>query len=153
MGVSHFHIKLALEKHEILHLTKISRYTVVILFVILRKSHYANLFTGFEFTCAQTPYNMRGLLIGIFFSVQGMFSLLSVLMQYLFMTSQYTFPTLTCSGWYYLVLLCFSVFGFLFFVLVACKYKRRRRDEVFNSVTLIEEHYVSFLNRRNHEAS
>ena len=93
---------------------------------------------------------MRGLLIGIFFSMQGAFSLVSLLLQYLFMESQLlhnlkVITGLSCGSWYYLVLLSLSMFGLLFYVVASCKYKRRKRDDVFNEVTLIEEHYVSSI--------
>lgn len=92
---------------------------------------------------------MRGLLIGVFFSVQGISSLLSVLVQYLFTTSRNVYPIFSCGGWYYFAIMCCAIFSFLFYLIVACRYKRRKRDDLFSSVALIEEHYASLLSRRN----
>ena len=97
---------------------------------------------------------MRGLLIGIFFSMQGAFSLISLLLQYLFMENQLlqnikVFTGLSCGSWYYLILLSLALFGLLFYVVASWKYKRRKRDDVFNEVTLIEEYYTSILRRTN----
>ena len=36
-----------------------------------------------------------------------------------------------------------SVLGLAFYWVVAWKYKRRKRDDVFNEVTLIEEYFTS----------
>lgn len=33
--------------------------------------------------------------------------------------------------------------GLVFYGVVACKYKRRKRDDVFNEVALIEEYFTS----------
>ena len=104
-------------------------------------------FTGFEFICAQSPSNMRCLLIGIFFSIQGSFSLLSVLLQYTFSRhTVYDHPFkahtgYTCTFWYYLIYVCLCSFGLLLYFLAACKYKRRQRDDVFSDMQLIEEFF------------
>lgn len=92
---------------------------------------------------------MRCLLIGIFFSIQGFFSLLSVLLQYLFSWSTlYNHPFrgatgYTCAFWYYFIYVCVCLFGLLLFFIVACRYKRRQRDDVFNDMAMIEEFYLT----------
>ncbi len=88
---------------------------------------------------------MRGLLIGLFFSIQGTFSLLATLLEYLFSWSKiYSYPFvgktgLTCAFWYYLVLVCISVLGFCAYIVTACRYKNRQRDDIFSSVAIVEE--------------
>lgn len=102
---------------------------------------------GFEFICAQCPYNMRGLLIGIFFSIQGSSSLLSVVLQYIFSwETVYTYPFrgltgYTCAFWYYLIYVSVCFFGLFLYFLVAIRYKRRRRDDVFSDMRMIEEYF------------
>jgi cbb3-type cytochrome oxidase subunit 3 len=104
---------------------------------------------GFEFICAQSPYNMRGLLIGVFYSVQDLFSLASFLLRFTFSSKDvYSYPFLgktgrTCAFWFFLVAIGVSVLGLAFYWVVAWKYKRRKRDDVFNEVTLIEEYFTS----------
>lgn len=106
---------------------------------------------GFEFICAQSPYNMRGLLIGIFFSVQGTFSLISVILQYLFRWHKvYGYPFIgktgyTCAFWFYIIFTGLSVLGLFLYCLVAYKYKKRQRDDVFNEIAVIEEYFTSGL--------
>ena len=107
------------------------------------------IFTGFELICAQSPYNMRGLLIGVFFSLQDLFSLVSFLLEFTFSSKAVSsYPFLgktgrTCAFWYLLVTIGVSVLGLVFYCVVAWKYKRRKRDDVFNEVTLIEEYFTS----------
>ena len=90
---------------------------------------------------------MRCLLIGIFFSVQGTFSLLSVLLQYTFTwSSVYSHPFrgvtgFTCAFWYYFIYVCVCIFGLLLYFLAAYRYKRRERDDVFSDMRMIEEFF------------
>lgn len=104
---------------------------------------------GFEFICAQSPYNMRGLLVGIFLSFRSLFSLTSLLLRFIFSSKaihSYPFSDKTgqtCAFWYYLIAAGTSILGLVFYGVVACKYKRRKRDDVFNEVALIEEYFTS----------
>ena len=90
---------------------------------------------------------MRCLLIGIFFSVQGTFSLFSVLLQYLFSWERvysHPFQSLTgytCAFWYYLVYVCICFFGLLLYFLAAYRYKQRQRDDVFSDMRMIEDFF------------
>lgn len=92
---------------------------------------------------------MRGLLIGVFFAIQSLFSLASHLLLFTFSSRDaYGYPFLgktghTCAFWYILIAIGVSVLGLVFYGVVACKYKRRKRDDVFNEVTLIEEYFTS----------
>ncbi len=92
---------------------------------------------------------MRGLLIGVFYSVQDLFSLASFLLQFIFSSKDvYSYPFLgktdrTCAFWFFLIAIGVSVLGLVFYWVVAWKYKRRKRDDVFNEVTLIEEYFTS----------
>lgn len=110
---------------------------------------FVHIATVFEFICAQSPYNMRGLLIGIFFSFQGLSSLASLLFQFVFSSEDvYSYPFYgktgrTCVFWYFLIATGVSALGLVFYGVVACKYKRRMRDDVFNEVALIEEYFTS----------
>ncbi len=92
---------------------------------------------------------MRGLLIGIFFSIHGVFSLISVLVDYLFaeipaneaivrVVAQYS-----CAFLFYLVLTCLAMLGMGVYVITACRYKRRKRDDMFNQVGMLEEYFSS----------
>lgn len=102
---------------------------------------------GFEFISAQAPYNMRGFLIGLFFSIQGFSSLASLALQHLFSWKPlhtYAFKASTgynCGFWYYLVLACLAILGVCCYLVTACKYRRRKREDTFNQVGMIEEYF------------
>lgn len=121
---------------------------VVYLYLIFDNAVHHSHHVGFEFICAQSPYNMRGLLVGIFFSIQGLFSLLSVLLEHVFkLRVVYTYPFLSvtglsCAFWYYVVLGGISVLGLVAHLVVAHRYKRRQRDSIFNDVNMIEEYFT-----------
>jgi len=87
---------------------------------------------------------MRGLLLGLFFAVQGLFSLLAVIIQYIFSWRPVlSYSLYSCSFWYYLIIVILGGLGLCLYVLVAYKYKRRKRDDVFHQVGMIEEYYSS----------
>lgn len=105
---------------------------------------------GFEFICAQAPYNMRGLLVGLFFSIQGLFSLISILLQYTFSQhAVYSYPFqgktgLSCGFWYYFILVLISFLGLLLYFLAAHTYKQRQRDNRFDTtITMLEGYFES----------
>lgn len=103
---------------------------------------------GFEFISAQAPSNMRGLLIGIFFSIRDFSSLLSLLLQQLFLwapVKTHTFQAFGCAFWFYLVLAGLAIIAVGLYSVIACKYKRRKRDDLFNTVGMLEEYYFSTL--------
>lgn len=92
---------------------------------------------------------MRGLLVGVFFAFEGLSSLVSLLLQFVFSSEDvYSYPFhsrtgRSCAFWFYLIAVGLSILGLVFYGVVACKYKRRKRDDVFNEVTLIEEYFTS----------
>ena len=58
----------------------------------------------YEFICARSPHAMKGLVIGTFFAIKGVFQLLGVLIIYMPFTSwrpQNRFPS--CGFVYYLI--------------------------------------------------
>ena len=107
------------------------------------------LHVAFEFISAQSPYNMQGLLIGLFFSIQGIFYLLSAILQYVFSTRKvYTYlfieeTSFSCGFWYYCIAVTLSLFGLVLFTILACRYKKRQREDwIVNEITLIEDYFV-----------
>ena len=99
----------------------------------------------FEFICAQSPYAMKGLLIGVFYCSNGIFLALGELIELAFILAYHsrdkfqTFPT--CSFWYYLLSIIIAVAGIAVFSLVARGYKKRRRDEIMFEQTVAERYY------------
>ncbi|XP_064396315.1 solute carrier family 15 member 4-like [Halichondria panicea] len=92
-----------------------------------------------EFVCAQSPYNMRGLLTGYM-----MFLLfLSVSLNYFFamLPNEIYLPIYTIPSIY----TALSVIGLVLYCLLARRYKRRVRDEDYNAHRVVEEVYDRYL--------
>ncbi len=91
-----------------------------------------------EFACAQSPYNMRGLLVGLVYVkyVGSIFfdAIFSILMSSL-CTSEY------CIIIQWSVIAVLILFGFVLFLFVVRRYKLRTRDDGFVAQQIIEEIY------------
>ncbi len=88
----------------------------------------------YEFICAQSPYSMRGLVIGVFFFIYGLFNALVGLIIVIFAL---TFKSeasllLSCGSSYSLSVLTLGILGFFFYVFIARWYKKRQRGGQYN---------------------
>ena len=72
-----------------------------------------------EFICSQSPHSMKGLLIGLFFAINGLYRLLATLIAILLAILLFVLPEsvfISCGLYYYLVnivLLCWCTCGLL----------------------------------------
>ncbi len=94
------------------------------------------------FACAQSPYNMRGLLVGFAFLLH----VSSLLLGELF----FGMTVKLCDKCYnYIiyssVMVAITLFGFILYCLLARWYKRRVRDEEYNVHRVVEEVYDRYL--------
>ena len=97
---------------------------------------------AYEFICAQSPQAMKGLLIGTFFTIKGVFQLISVLVILIPFTVwkfETSFPS--CGFVYYLVNIVVAVIGLVAYTWVARRYQYRQRDEPDNIYRYAEEYY------------
>ena len=93
--------------------------------------------TTFEFISAQSPSSMKGLLIGVFFSIKAFFQLVSgvALIPFSYKPlwdSHYMreYPPVTNCGFGYLLFTCVvALIGLVMFSIVARRYKYRERDD------------------------
>lgn len=106
---------------------------------------------GYEFLCAQSPYNMKGLLFGCYYSMRGIFQLLADVW-YVGWTQGYgnvgsanlvTYPS--CGSWFYLSTTVMGVLGLVVFCLVAKWYKKREREEPANERRFVESYYNKYV--------
>ena len=84
-----------------------------------------------EFVCAQAPYNLRGLLVGLVLSV---LLLTASIRGGIYTTwkagyQKYRPDSPSCGVWFYLFTTIATVFGCLVWCVVAKRYKNRERDE------------------------
>ena len=103
--------------------------------------------TVLEFISAQSPQSMKGLLIGVFFSIKGIFQLISTLALLLFSANGIwagghakEHPPVTNCGFSYLLFVCVAaLIGLILFSVVAKRYKYRERDDRPYDQSQIEE--------------
>ena len=100
---------------------------------------------GMEFVVAQTPYSMRGLLIGVIYGNVALLYLIGYGMSWPFMGHMPTWGngTFSCGFWY----LCLIVFllglsGSVLFALGRC-YKMRKREDVLPNEQIFAERYYA----------
>ena len=99
----------------------------------------------FEFICAQSPHSMKGLLMGLFFALRGLFELLGAVfvVPFSFGPWENLSPTSpSCGFYYYLLSMMFGFAGILSYVVTARRYTYRQRDEVSNERVYIEDYYA-----------
>ena len=99
-----------------------------------------------EFMCAQSPYNMRGLLISF---VAPLVILSATIGADLGRLLFYKIDSMCTQSWCPLILIsvkiAFCSVGFLLFCVVARWYKRRVRDEEYSPQRVVEEVYDRYL--------
>ena len=96
----------------------------------------------FEFICAQSPYNMKGLLIGLGLSVTLAAGTIGEAVSFAWSQSwKMEYSTPSCGFWYYLFTALIGIIGLVALVIVAKWYRRRERDEVVNVREFAENYY------------
>ena len=101
-----------------------------------------------EFICAQAPYNMNGILVGLWLTISYLFITLGVLLPF---TWSSTLDTSTCGIWFYLTTLVLAVVSSVLLGLVIRWYKARERDEIPPSQNLVEEVYHKYQEQATQE--
>ena len=101
-----------------------------------------------EFICAQSPYNMRGMLIGVYYSFRGLFNLLGGCVLLIVTFSYQNSPDLEnppCGGIYYSLITVCAIIGLVVYVCISRKYRRRQRDDrsLLEQYNFVEQYYGS----------
>ncbi len=98
-----------------------------------------------EFACAQSPYKMRGLLLGyvLFMYLISFLVNISIIHNFPFGDVEFKYLIITSS-----VFTTFSLVGFVLYCLVARWYKMRVRDENYDVHRVVEEVYDRYLSQR-----
>ena len=93
-----------------------------------------------EFICSQSPYTMKGLLLGIYFSVKSLFQGIA-LSSILPFEKQWNIHPVSCGSGFYIMNV---IVGLLELVLYACaskRYKYREVNEPSNEYRYAENYY------------
>ena len=92
-----------------------------------------------EFICSQSPYSMKGLLLGLSFAIRGVSELIAVALIIPFSYIPDTLPS--CGMYYYIMTIIVSIVAFASYSFVAKSYQYRKRDEICNYYRYAEEYY------------
>ena len=103
-----------------------------------------------EFTVAQAPYPMRGMIIGFAYYFVGLYALLGVGYQQIFMSqaslSSSSWPGYSCCSVYYIIGATVSLLVTVLTFWTTHKYKYRERSEVIDEYQFIEKYYSAPTN-------
>ena len=99
----------------------------------------------YEFICAQAPYNLKGLLIGLAYSVYN----IAISLGYTIYLAwdlgwKKTVTQPSCGFWYYLSIALTATLGLVIWCIVAKWYKRRERDEPAYEHTFVVDYYDKY---------
>lgn len=108
-------------------------------------------FAALEFIVSQSPYGMRGMLIGAFYCIRGVFGFLTALLFLAFTLGFATHPLqlhgISCGLPLIATVVTISLVGLTAFVAVAKNYKQRERDsdELFDTRPHAERYFYGTL--------
>ena len=116
--------------------------------------------TTFEFISAQSPFAMKGLLVGVFLTIRAFFQLISGLAVIPFSTKSLwksqqvrNHPVTTCGFSYFLTTCACAVVGLLLFAIAAKKYKYRERDDRPYDQRFAVDVYGRYIEQAYHSTS
>lgn len=123
-------------------------YRVSILTGILTGACSLAMFTAsVKLICSQSPYAMKGLLLGFGYGVIGFYTLIHLLITVVFTHLElWEKIPLSCGFWYFLMLIILLIaFSIALFVIVKFVYKKRQREDVLlNEQTFATEYYEKY---------
>lgn len=95
---------------------------------------------------------MRGVLIGIFYSIRGFFAFVGGLLVLAFSLGYEHHPQniqdVSCGAPLHVTTLIIGFIGLVVFVVVSRRYKNRQRDECVNTQAIVERYYNSIIKTR-----
>ena len=107
--------------------------------------------TYVEFICAQAPYNMNSLLVGILVILYFLQCTLGGLLYEAWSKKFTTLDTSRCGIWFYVTTLILAVVSSALMGLVIRWYKARERDEIISSQDLVEQVYDKYKEQEQRE--
>ena len=101
-----------------------------------------------EFVFAQAPHSMRGLLLGLWFSIGGIYEIAGWMMIKPFKAvSEYLVPS--CELYILIMNFLFMLVSFILFIVLSRCYKLHGHEDVFNAHHVAEMYYENEFNRRD----
>lgn len=102
--------------------------------------------TSVEFVFAQTPYNMKGFMLGLWFSITGLYGIIGEKLIDLFKSMTTVKPS--CQFYYYLMCFLLMCFSLLAYVGISRQYKLHIRNVIFSPYLAAEKFYDREISRR-----
>ena len=100
-----------------------------------------------EFTLAQSPGHMRGLMVGIYYGIAGIAIIVSATLSYPFGYINSDSQPLTCTFFYHVTKLVLVLFITLLSSVLARHYKLRVREDVVNIYGIVSDIYTRYLSQ------
>ncbi len=103
----------------------------------------------FEFISAQSPYSMKGLLLGAFFTITGIFQFIGsiLIVPFAMLTEADYHPGISCLFGYLSVIFLIALIGFVLFFVMAKRYRYRERDDRPYDQRFVIDVYNRYLNK------
>ena len=107
-----------------------------------------------EFIFAQSPYGMRSMLVGTYYTIHGVFAMASAIIPVTLSYSWHRYQSswkASCGTVYYSVMALVGFAGFVAYIVTAIRYKKRERDEHIEQYTIVENYYSKQVEERYQE--
>ena len=104
--------------------------------------------TAVEFISAQSPHSMKGLLVGVFFAIKGLFQFISAAAVVPFAIPNiwnHISSVINCGFGYYLFTIVVASVGLVVFSIVVRRYSYRQRDERPYDARFAESYYERYI--------
>jgi peptide/histidine transporter 3/4 len=100
---------------------------------------------GIEFICAQTPYSMKGLMVGTVYGGVVIISFIGYGVSELFTRHMITWSTgvISCGFWFLLLVIIVLIFNSTLLLILGKLYKNRKREDVLPNEHIFAERYYS----------
>ena len=120
-------------------------YKFTVVYEVLYGISYALILpTSLEFTIAQSPHEIRGLLVGLWYAARGVGYTFTINSKYLFRCEK----EMTClSVYYHIVQSVLVLIILIVFIILAKCYKLRVRENEINVHLIAEEHYERYMDQ------
>ena len=110
----------------------INVYWIIVPGVLNGFSLFTFLLSGIEFICAQAPFNMKGIIFGLAYTLYGLGNLIQSVLSIPFLTKQQSAwwkrAPLTCGLWYFIIQTVIVTTSFIAVLILIKRYKRRKRS-------------------------
>jgi len=96
--------------------------------------------TVWEFICSQSPQDMKGMVFGMFYAIQGFYQFIQAVLSVPFFRS-WSVEVLSCGSTFYILNLMIGLITLITYTCASKTYKYRKRDDVCNYYVYAENRY------------